>query len=208
MNYKYLGYALDFVSFLFEKFGKDADKINQVILFGSVTRGEFGKNSDIDLFIETEEKFNDKLNKIRDEFYESVKVKKYWSLIDIKNQINLSVGKLADWGDLQRSIIANGIILYAKYQKKAKSEHYYLFVVSPGKNRNKNLSIWRELYGYTQKVGKKSYVKEGFVKEYRGEKLARGVFTIPVIHAQKMILYLREKKFGFKVIPIWSDAEL
>lgn len=204
MNYKLIGYAIDFASFLLEKL-KDAEKMKSVILFGSVARGDNEKNSDIDLFIECNEKLGNKINDLKEKFYESIKVKKYWELLDVKNEINLHIGKLEGWGDLKRSIIANGIILYGKYLEKIEGKQSYLFIVSPGKNRNKNMSIWRELYGYKQKVGKKSYIKEGLVKEYGGKKLALGVFIIPVEHAQKINLFLRKKKFKFQIIPFWTD---
>ena len=47
-----IGYAAGFVSFIMDsRVGED---INRIILFGSVARGDFGKKSDIDLFIDTE----------------------------------------------------------------------------------------------------------------------------------------------------------
>ncbi len=205
MNYKLAGYALDFASFLLEKLGDDAKEISQIILFGSVARGEAGEQSDIDLFIEADEKLENKLSRIRDDFYNSIKIRKYWQLLGIKNPINLSVGNLKDWGDLQRSIIANGIILYGRYYGKPEIKQHYLFVVSPGKNRNKNIALWRKLYGYSQKIGKKFYIREGLIKEYKGEKRARAVFTIPIEKAQEMILFLRKNKVNFQIIPFWLE---
>ena len=51
MNYKLVAYAQDFVSFLLQNV-KDASKIDSITLYGSVARGEAGKDSDIDIFIE------------------------------------------------------------------------------------------------------------------------------------------------------------
>ena len=201
MNYKLIAYAQDFVSFLLEKLNKESNKISQIILFGSVTRDEDSKSSDIDLFIEIlDKKLENKINQIKEKFYESIKVKKYWNLLNINNEINCSTGKLEEWDDLKRSLIANGIILYGKYKGKLKTESYYLFTVSPTKNRNKNISIWRELYGYKQKIGKKEYIKKGLIKGYNGKKLARGVFIIPSEHTQKISSFLKKKKFKYEVI--------
>lgn len=205
MNYRLISYAEDFVAFLIEKLGKDTDKIIQIILFGSVTRGEENKNSDIDLFVEISQKYEEKLKKIRDEFYNSAKAKKYWNLLNVNNEINLSIGALKDWGDLQASIIANGIVLYGKYKGIPKIEQNSLFIISSGKNRNKNISVWRELYGYTQKVSKKVYIQEGLIKEYSGKKLTRGVFVIPSEHTHKIISFLREKKMPFQIFPFWNE---
>lgn len=206
MNYKLMGYALDFTSFLMEKLDDEALKINQVILFGSVSRGEEGKNSDIDLFIETSDKnIEHKAEEIKEIFYNSIKVKKYWQLLGLNRNINLSVGLLNEWGDLKRSIIANGFVLYGKYNEKIGEMHKYLFVISQGKSRNLNLALWRKLYGYVQKVNKKFYLKKGLIKEYGGEKLANGVFLVPAEHAQKIILFLRKMSFNFKIFPVWSE---
>lgn len=205
MNYRLIAYAQDFVSFLLEKLKKDANKITKIILFGSVSRGDANEKSDIDLFFDvTDEKIEESIIEIKEEFYDSVKVKGYWKLLGIKNEFHCVIGKLDEWG-LKASIIANGIILFGKYKDRIESESYYLFIVTPTKNRNKNISIWRELYGYTQKIGKKLYEKKGLVKEYTGEKLARGVFIIPLDHAQKIINYLKENKLNYKLIPFLKE---
>ena len=49
---KLLGYAMDFASFLIQNL-KNTDKINSIIIFGSVARNDEDKESDIDLFINT-----------------------------------------------------------------------------------------------------------------------------------------------------------
>ena len=206
MNYKLIAYSQDFVSFLLEKLNKEGNKIKQIILFGSITRGESSKESDVDIFIEIlDNNLKDKINEIKEKFYDSIKVKKYWNLLGINNEINCSIGKLKEWKDLQRSLIANGIILYGKYKGELKTKPYYLFIVSPGKNRNKNISIWRKLYGYTQKIRKKEYIKKGLIKEYEGKKLANGVFMIPSEHTQKIISFLKTNKFKHEIIPFQKE---
>jgi len=206
MNYKLIAYSQDFISFLFQHLGKDADKINQVVLFGSVARGEATKESDIDLFIDVSDKnLEDKINKIKEDFYKSIKVKKYWDLLGIENEINCSIGILKEWDSLKRSLIADGILLFGKYKEKLETDSYYLFIIAPGKIRNKNISIWRQLYGYTQKINKKIYVKKGLIKEYNGSKLAKGVFIIPLEHFQKIISFLKKNKFKHEIIPFWQE---
>src|SRR3989344_1128267 len=208
MNYKLIAYAQDFVSFLLQSLDQDGNKINQIILFGSVVRGEATKKSDVDLFIDVgDKKLEKKINKVKEEFYNSIKVGKYWNLFGIKNEINCSVGKLEEWNNLERSLIANGILLFGKYKKGIETEPYYLFIVTPGKNRNKNISVWRLLYGYKQRLGKKIYVKKGLVKEYNGKKLARGVFIVPADHAQKISLFLRKNKFEYKMILFCQESQ-
>src|SRR3989338_3683961 len=76
-----------------------------------------------------------------------------------------------------------------------------------GNKINKNISVWRLLYGYKQRLGKKIYVKKGLVKEYNGKKLARGVFIVPADHAQKISLFLRKNKFEYKMILFCQESQ-
>ena len=205
MNYKLIAYAQDFVSFLIENLGKEIEFVNKIVLFGSVARGEANENSDIDLFVSTDKKIEEKLNKTKEEFYKSIKFMKYWKMLNVKNDINLSIGKLEDWGDLETSINVNGIVLYGRYSGDEKLKHNYLFVITSVKDRNKSISVWRELYGYTQKTEGKEYVQQGLIKKYDGKKISRGAFFIPIEHAQEMIKYLRSKKFGVQIIPFYTE---
>ncbi len=206
MNYNLIAYAQDFASYLLQNVGKSAERVRQIILFGSVARGEADRKSDVDIFIDvTDESVEDAILSVNEQFAESVKVKKYWALLDVKNKINCTVGKLEEWDSLQRSLIADGIVLYGKYQREPELKPYCLFIVNPGKKRSANLRVWRSLYGYTQKAGKKIYRKKGLVKEYEGKKLGNAIFVIPAVHAQKMRHFLRKEKFQHQIIPFWSE---
>jgi len=204
MDYKLIAYAQDFVSFLLQNI-KDPGKIITIILFGSVTRGEAKKTSDIDIFIETKENIENEIIALKEKFYDSIKVKKYWNLLGIKNEIHCEVGSLDEWKDLEKSLIAQGIILYGKYKSKKQGDPHYLFSIEQSKIRNKNVSIWRKLYGYRQKVGKKTYEKKGLVEEYYGKKIARGVFVIPAEHAQKIVSFLKKSKINHEIVIIWKE---
>ena len=204
MNYDLVAYAQDFASFLLQNI-KYPDRIETIILFGSVVRGEAGKNSDIDIFIETKEDMEKETQKIREKFYNSSKAKKYWSLLGIKNEVHCEAGDLEEWQDLKRSLIAQGIVLYGKYNSKKQGSLYYLFSVEQVKSRSKNISIWRKLYGYRQIINKKIYEKKGLVKEYKGEKIARGVFIIPSGHAQNLISFLKNNDINHKIMLIWKE---
>ena len=207
MNVKLVAYSSDFVSFLIQELGSDLPFVKQIILFGSAARGEAGKDSDVDLFVDvTKERLEKKIQKARDDFYGSVKMKGYWSFLGVKNEINCSIGKLDTWHDLERSIIANGIVLYGKYMGVPKTERFYLFIVTPGKERNKNLSVWRSLYGYRQTVGRKIYSKKGLVAELSGKKLARAVFMLPAGNTDRIGHFLRQNKFEFRIIPFWQEV--
>ncbi|MBS3157737.1 nucleotidyltransferase domain-containing protein [Candidatus Woesearchaeota archaeon] len=207
MNYKLIAYATDFASFLIQNID-ECYKIRQIILFGSVARGDADIKSDVDLFIDvTDEKLEAKIAKIKEKFYGSVKAKKYWQLLGIKNEIHCTVGKLNEWDELKRSIVANGIQLFGKYKGELKTDASYLFTVMPGKNRNKNISAWRMLYGYKQIINSKTYLKKGLLNEYNGRKIANGVFIVPAEHTQNMSSFLRKNGFKYTLIPFWQETK-
>ena len=204
MNYSLIAYAQDFVSFVLQNM-KYPEKIIAVILFGSVVRGEAKKTSDVDIFIETNGDIESEVARLKEKFYNSIKVEKYWSLLGIKNEIHCEIGSLDEWKDLEKSLIAQGVMLYGKYKSKKQGYPHYLFSIEQSKIRNKNVSLWRKLYGYKQKVGKKVYIKNGLVEEYHGEKIARGVFIIPAENAQKIVSFLKSNGINYKIIIIWKE---
>src|SRR3989344_5121575 len=207
MNYKLIAYAQDFTSFLLQGLGDDARKIKQVILFGSVSRGEADAKSDVDIFIDVMgDKAELKIKTIEEKFYQSIKYKKYWQLLGVHSELSCTIGKLEQWGDLQRSIIANGIVLFGKYLGKAETKPYSLFIVTSSNTRNKNLSVWRSLYGYSQKVQRKVYLKKGLVQEYEGKKLGRGIFIIPIEHTSAIMAILRKNSFQYQIIPFHQEV--
>ena len=102
-----ISYAMDFASYLALKV---AD-IDRILLFGSVARGDFDDESDIDLFIDAD--LNPKEVQPILGLYELSEENKKYKLEGIKNKISLKIGKLDEW-KLKRSIISNGILLYGK----------------------------------------------------------------------------------------------
>ncbi len=208
-NYRLIAYAMDFASFLIQTLDKEAGKINNIFLFGSVSRGEADASSDVDIFIDTGYKDLEKeVENIKDDFYDSSKFKNYWKLLGIKNDFSLSIGKLDEWEDLKRSIISNGIVLYSKYKERFKGELYGLFKIDLKKKRSENIKIWRKLYGYKQKVGKKIYATNGLIKELGGAKLAKSLFAVPLEKADIMIKELKSNKINYKLMHIITDMPL
>lgn len=207
MNYNLIAYAADFVSFLLQSLGDKSDKVNQIVLFGSVARGEERKESDVDIFIDViEESVEKDILRFRDEFYRSAKFKRYWALLGLKRTINCTIGNLKEWDELKRSLIANGLVLYGKYDVKGdKLKGHYLIKLESGSERKKNVLFWRRLYGYTQKVGKKTYEKKGLVEEYGGKKLAPGIFILPLNKAQLLLNFLKKNRLKHEITLIWKE---
>jgi len=201
MKNKLIAYALDFVSYLVEK---DV-KLERVILFGSVVSGEFDNDSDIDIFVEcskTEDKVNQVLREFEKIFGES------WKLKGVENMISLKVGKLDEWHSLKRDIQSNGLVLYGDYKEMPEDvESYVLFLLDFNKlSRAKQVSLWRRLYGYSQKVGKKVYSKAGLVKGVGGARINRSVVAVPSGNSGEFRKFLNKEKIGYRVKEVWAEG--
>ncbi len=190
---KIISYALAFTSFLLRRI----QNINAVVLFGSVARGDYDDESDIDLFIETEES-EKKIEESLKLFKKSKEHEKYLDL-GVKNQISLKVGELKDWPSLRESILDNGITLYGKYEELPENlKHFILFTISMKKLHQKTkLKVWRRVYGYKQKVGNKIYKKKGIVETLGGRRFGDGMLAIPKNRENDMISFLNKLNVNY-----------
>ncbi len=172
-----ISYAIDFVSFLMQNI-KEKEEIKSIILFGSVARNQATKESDVDIFIDIikeDKKLKNNLVKINDKFFNSVKYKNYWKLLNIKNDINLIPGKLEKW-KLKDSMLGNSIILYQKYSPKLKKgENKTILSWQVIKQNSKRVMLNKKLFGYNY-YGKKY---QGILEIYEGKKLGTNVILIP-----------------------------
>jgi len=195
---KLISLAQSFVAFLIESVD-----IDQAILFGSVANNEFDEESDIDIFIDTEKKNEKKIDNALFLFEKSDTYQKY-VITGIKNKISLKIGKLDKWPSLKRSIISNGIMLYGKYKEKPSGLKQYTIITMSFKNvkRKDKVKIWRKLYGYKQRVGKKTYVVEGISKL----KLGNSCILIKPEEKNKIKDILKKYRIRYKIYEIWSDT--
>jgi len=192
---KLIAYSYDFVSFLLEK-TKYLNKINSIILFGSVACGEAGKTSDIDIFIDIiskDKKIENEIKKIKENFYDSIKYKKYWKLKNIVNEINVIIGKIDEW-KLKDSISGEAIILYQKYSEKIEEgKNKIIFSWENIKPNSKRVLFNKKIFGFKQK--NKRY--DGLIDIYNGEKLSKGTIIFDVKYSQEVLKIFR--KFNVKV---------
>jgi len=197
---KLIAYTYDFVSYFLLQPEIDKFNINQIILFGSAARGDFTKESDIDLFIDVIE--NDKnmgqlgriMNKIKDSFFESERMNK-WKILGIKNDFSIIIGRLKDskWRDLRENISLYGIVLFQRYIGKKKGKNYVAVKWYAPKQINIRVKLARKLYGYKQKG--KFY--EGMLKKINAILLGGGAALIPLQHLTKLTKILKELKIKF-----------
>ena len=200
MKSNLFAYALDAASFLLQKISLlDLSNIRQIILFGSVARGEENSKSDVDIFIDLvhEQKlFEDELRSYLEEFYKSVKYKHYWKLLGIDNEIKLTIGKMDEWKELQPSIIANGLILYGKFAPSVKDGTHKTFLIWENiKPNTKRVFFNKKVFGFKQR--EKFY--EGLLKKYGGERLGKGCILVPAEHSQLFITFFRKYHITVKI---------
>lgn len=199
-----ISYALDFTSFLLDS--PIAEQIKKIILFGSVARGDSSEKSDIDIFIDTHEKHEAQIRKTLS-LFESSQANTNWRLKGIKNEISVKVGNLSEWS-LRRDVISSGVLLYGKYSELPKNAAYSMLIriKKIKKKFSERVKIWRALYGYTQKVGKKAYTSKGLVEENGGEKIGKAVFIIPMESRQNILNFLNKNKIDYTITELWVET--
>ena len=198
MNSKLISYAMDFSSFLIQKI-KEKEKIRNIILFGSVSRDEANKKSDIDIFIDlikeepkTEKEILDILNK----FSDSIKNKNYWRPLGINNEINLIIGVLDKWKELKPSIMSNGVLLYGKFKPEIKEgEHKVFFVWENIKPNSKRVLFNKQMFGYKQ--NKKFY--QGLIQKYNGERIGKGCIIASLENTNVFHNLFKKYKISVKI---------
>lgn len=198
-----IGYTLDFVSYLVSSM----EGIDRVILFGSIARGDFDTESDIDLFIDTKiKKLEVRVSKLVESYYTTSRAKT-WKLKGIERDFSCIVGELEnqEWKDLKRAMMNNGIILYGKYSAAAEKVHHYT-ILSYGSipTESKRVSVHRFLYGFT--AGKTKYL--GLTDKYHLIKLGTGCLLVPIEYILKIKKFFQEKKIPIKLYDMWSDGKI
>ena len=198
-----IAYAMDFTAYLLSKL----EGVDRIILHGSVARGDFDEESDVDLFVDSSKKNIDKkINKMLDDYYDTARFRE-WKLKGIENSISIIAGRLDSnkWKDLKRAIMNTGYILYGKYKAEAeKVYHYSLFSFENIKPDKKRVAIFRKLFGF--KIGKKKFL--GTVYEFNGKRISKGSVLIPIEHVNELRNYLQEKRASFKIYDFWSDYKI
>ena len=194
---KLISFALSFASFIIDRI-----EVESIILFGSVAQNNFDDESDIDIFIDTNEKNKEKIENFLDLYKKTEECEKF-KLGGVKNDISLKIGKLDEWKDLKRSIISGGVVLYGNYKgKPEKLNHKIIFILNAEKiKRAEKIKIWRKIYGYKQKIGKKVYVSKGLAEK----KIGRGSFIIPVEKFKQVKDYLTKNKINHSFFDVWVD---
>ena len=197
MKHDLVSYGMDFASFLVQKI-KDKNCIKNIILFGSVSRGEEEETSDVDIFVDVineNAKIGREVNQILNGFLDSVKYKNYWKLFGVENEIKLTIGILDKWTELKPSILSNGITLYGKFKSDIKGKHITLFVWENIKPNSKRVLFNKQLFGYKQ--GKKFY--SGLLQKYVGVRLGKGCILVDLENYNVFYKLFRKYKISVRI---------
>ncbi|MFH0956247.1 MAG: nucleotidyltransferase domain-containing protein [Candidatus Aenigmatarchaeota archaeon] len=194
-----LSYAMSFLSFSFRRPEFKAGDIRMAVVFGSIARGDFGKDSDVDIFIDTEKKKEEDMRKkflyFAGKFRDSEDCAK-WRMLGIENEISVNVGNIEEW-ELRDNVMREGVMLYGRpsFQKKRQ----YLVTFEPVKDVTARNRLIRALFGRMEK----HYQDEGLVRSFGGEVLSPRSFFIPEAGLKKIAEILSREKVNYRIKEIW-----
>ena len=195
-----IAYTGSFVSFVLDRLKYE---IKEIILFGSVARGDFTNESDIDLFFDVLsgkkiKLIENDLKLIESKFYKS-KVHALWKQKGINNGLNFKVGILDQW-DLKNSVLSDGLVLYGKYKSLVKGEGLALISFDPIKNITKRNKIIRALFGRKET----GYFQEGLVNKLKGKQISPTVFYVNLQFADQILKILKKEKISYQIKELWG----
>lgn len=200
MNEKLRAYASRFASFLIEDLEKKISEVDNIILYGSVVQGTADKDSDVDIFIDTEADIEETVKEILDRFYES----REYTLFKAKgvdNEISIKVGMLKEWKELHRSIVSTGKVLWGDFRAREKpvgTKHKVLFYwdkISRGRT-----SFLNKLYGF--KTGEAK--RKGLLEKWGGRKTGKSSVLIPYKYRDKMYELIEKYRVNAKSIELFE----
>ncbi len=201
-----LSYLYDFTRFLTANL---KGELPEIILFGSIARGDFHKDSDIDLFINVKNKpkqreIEQTIKKARMEF--ETAASNTWHLKEVDFPIKVIVGNLnsEQWSALKREIISTGQVIYGKYKElPGKLNQYYLlsFDLKNLLPRNK-VKFIRKLYGYESKKEHKVYYHTGILPE-NGVRINQNTLLISKDQHNLFLNLFKQFKIKHQIREVW-----
>ncbi|MEK6855695.1 MAG: nucleotidyltransferase domain-containing protein [Nanoarchaeota archaeon] len=194
-------YASYYVSYLLYNI-KDISSIGEIVLFGSVARGQAGKNSDVDIFIDLikpSKELEREINEVTENFYKSREALLF-KVKGVENKISVIVGRLNDWKDLRKSIESSGFVLYGKYRFADITGRKYI-VISWDKIGINRGAFLNKLYGF--KVKDKKY--KGLIEILGGVKVGKSSIMIPVEYREQVFDLLKDYEVHAKNFEVYSE---
>ncbi len=199
-------YLYDFARFLMARLKEEPPEI---ILFGSTARGDFHKESDIDLFINLQNKKEQKeieriVKKALMEF--ETAVSNSWRLKGIDLPLKVLVGDLdaPRWSALKREIISTGRVIYGRYKElPQKLNPYYLlsFKLTNLLPKNK-VKFIRQMYGYKSRKEHTVYCHAGAMQE-GGVRINQNTILTPGPQLNNFLSLFKQFKIKYQIREVW-----
>ncbi len=191
-------YAMSFASFLMSELGEqERGNVKEIILYGSVARGDARKDSDVDIFVNVYHpgSIEKRVGKIIEDFYKTAAFRN-WKLAGIQNIISCITDNLQKWKDLKISIISDGIVLYSKYKEKSEGQQFVILYWDKIVPESKRVLISKKLYGYRTKKA----VYKGLLETTGSIKLGPNTLFVDLDSAAKVIDVFKSNKITVKMI--------
>lgn len=204
-------YAYDFISQLLDQ--EEALKaVRKIILFGSVVRGDFHEDSDVDIFIDTlAAPALEKIVKKEQSLFEK-RIEKTWALRGIALPLKIQVGDLNHprWEALRDQIAQYGKIVYGPYEQAPRGlRHFVLITYELGKLKQKHkMAFLRVLYGYKTSAGKKQYLQKGRLESGEGKRIGANSLLLPRDRLPEIRSILTKYRVAHTLKDVWMAAVL
>ncbi len=195
-NKEIIGYAIQYVSYVIYNLEPAFQgQIKEIILFGSVARGEATVSSDVDIFFSVPKEnksLSRRITELTNRFY-TTEFYRLWKNLGIEQDLKPIIGVLKDW-NLKSSLIANGITLWGKYKSTITGGSPLVIIYwPPVKNQSQRILLSKRLYGYSYK--KKHY--RGLLSE-SALKLSSNCLAIPLADAEVIMSIFKKMNVPFK----------
>ena len=203
-------YVYDFISQMLENrdiFGK----IRKIILYGSIVRSDFTRDSDIDLFIDiipsaNPVKINESVRKEVNKFEARAEKTLYLRGINLPLKIIVDDINKERWKHLHDELKGYAHILYGKYEGLPEQRVHKVIVNYDLKalSQKDKMSFLRKMFGYRLVKGKKEYVQKGLISEIGGEKLNPGTLLIAKESWHSVKKILNEYSLKYNLRDAWA----
>ncbi len=168
------------------------DKIKGIYLYGSAVRGELTKDSDIDIFIDSDESVQKIAEASLGLFYESKDYDK-WRLSRFTHPISIQSGIMDEW-QLNKSIGSEGLALYSTKIESGGTREV-IFTIEMPKIKKDYLKFTREMFGRKEK----GYKGSGLLGACRGNRLGTNTLMVPNGEQKTIKDYLNRSKVRYSL---------
>lgn len=200
-------YAADFVSHLLQKLEPEELRlVEQIVLFGSAARAETTAESDVDVFVQTEERerLRPRVAKLVQGFEDSTRVQDYWRPLGVRLPLSVKVGQPSDWDSLPDALAEHGRVLYGAYRPPSpRGRSGAVFCWENIESPRVRVNLFRNLFGYVSH-GKRY---PGLVHQLKGQRLTKGAIWIPVEHLTEVRRLFRSQGVTCRVVTIAGEPK-